>query len=120
MAAGDLAAPLAALAQAAPLPDCIAANYDAQRHLFTLQGAAPGAANQQCLLTVWPRGQGAAGTRVTAGHYLISLSDGGDGGAGGTLQSANGGGGGGGGGAGAKELHRVIELGEGVYKLTIG
>ena len=120
LAAGCVAAPLAASAQPIPLPDCTSANYDAQRHLFTMQGAAPGEANQQCLLTVWPRGQGASANRVTAGRYLVNLSDGGDGGAGGTLQSVNGGGGGGGGGAGAKELQRVVELSEGVYKLTIG
>lgn len=85
-----------------------------------MKGAAPGAANQQCLLTVYPRGQGANETRITAGRYLINLSDGGDGGAGGTLQDVNGGGGGGGGGAGAKELQRVVEFTEGAYKLTIG
>ena len=118
--AGSVAAPVAVAAPPSALPDCISNNYDAAHHLFTLKDPRPGEPNQQCLLTVWPRGQGALGTRVTAGRYLIDLSDGGDGGAGGTLQSVNGGGGGGGGGAGARELQRVVELAEGVYKVTIG
>jgi hypothetical protein len=101
------------------LPDCLAANYDSQRHLFTMKNAAPGEVNQQCLLTVWPRGTASA-SRITAGRYLVNLSDGGDGGAGGTLLDVNGGGGGGGGGAGARELQRIVDLSEGVYKLTLG
>ena len=111
---------LTAPAAFAALPDCLTNNYDPGHHLFTLKDSRPGEANQQCLLTVWPRGQGASATSVTAGRYLVNLSDGGDGGAGGTLQSVNGGGGGGGGGAGARELRRVVELTEGVYRLTIG
>ena len=98
----------------------MASLYDAQRHLFTLKGAAPDAANQQCLLTVVPRSRTASATSIPAGTYLINLSDGGDGGAGGTLRDTKGGGGGGGGGAGARELQRVVDLTEGVYKLTIG
>lgn len=101
------------------LPDCLANNYDLVRHLFTLKNPRPDEPNQQCLLTVYPRGPASA-TRITAGRYLINLSDGGDGGAGGTLQDVRGGGGGGGGGAGARELQRVVDLAEGVYRLTIG
>jgi hypothetical protein len=101
------------------LPDCLAANYDSEHHLFTMRNAAPRQVNQQCLLTVWPRGTPSA-TRITAGRYLVNVSDGGDGGAGGTLQDLLGGGGGGGGGAGARELRREVDLAEGVYKLTIG
>ena len=115
-----LAAPVATFAQPLTLPDCIAANYDAQRHLFTIRGAAPSAANQQCLLTVVARDRSNSAASIPAGRYLIHLSDGGDGGAGGTLQSIRGGGGGGGGGAGGKEFERVVELAEGTYKLTIG
>ena len=111
---------LTASAAAAALPDCISQNYDPAHRLFTIKDPRPGEPNQQCLLTVWPRGQDASGTRITAGRYLINLSDGGDGGAGGTLQDVSGGGGGGGGGAGARELQRVVELSAGVYKLTIG
>ena len=101
------------------LPDCLASNYDPVRHLFTLKNPRPDEPNPQCLLTVYPRGQASA-NRITAGRYLINLSDGGDGGAGGTLQDVRGGGGGGGGGAGARELQRVVDLTEGVYRLTIG
>jgi len=114
--AGCAAAPAAFAA----LPDCIEQNYDATHRLFTIKDPHPGEPNQQCLLTVWPRGQDASGTRITAGRYLINLSDGGDGGAGGTLQDVHGGGGGGGGGAGAREVQRVVDLVPGVYKLTIG
>lgn len=102
------------------LPDCLTSLYDAQRHLFTLKNPAPNQPNQQCLLTVAARGRTASPTVIPAGRYLINLSDGGDGGAGGTLQSTNGGGGGGGGGAGAREMERMVDLTEGVYKVTIG
>ena len=119
-----IAATAAVAAPSAPpvsaLPDCLASNYDPVRHLFTLKNPRPDEPNQQCLLTVYPRGQGASETRITAGRYLINLSDGGDGGAGGTLQDVRGGGGGGGGGAGARELQRVVDLTEGVYRLAIG
>ena len=114
-ATGAAAAPPALSA----LPDCLANNYDPARHLFTLKNPRPDEPNQQCLLTVYPRGPASA-NRITAGRYLINLSDGGDGGAGGTLLDVRGGGGGGGGGAGARELQRVVDLTEGTYRLTIG
>ncbi len=117
-----MAAPATApeLASVAGLPDCLASNFDAQRHLFTLREPRPGESNQKCLLHVGPRGEPSSPTRVTAGRFLINLSDGGDGGAGGTVQDNNGGGGGGGGGAGARELRVVVDLTEGVYLMTLG
>ncbi len=107
-------------ASLAALPDCLARNYDAKRHLFTILNGSAAQPNQQCLLTVSGPGQPASPTNVPAGRYLINLSDGGDGGAGGTLLDKNGGGGGGGGGASARELQRIVNLTEGTYKLTIG
>ena len=100
---------------AAALPDCLVSNYDPARHLFTLKNPRPDEPNQQCLLTVGPRGRAGSELSLSAGRYLVNLSDGG---AGGTLQDVNGGGGGGG--AGARELQREVLLTEGVYKLTIG
>ncbi len=102
------------------LPDCLTSNLDADRHLFTLKNPAPSQPNQQCLLHV-SAASGEPATQVRPGRYIINLSDGGDGGAGGTLQDTlSGGGGGGGGGASARELMRIVDLKEGVYKLTIG
>lgn len=102
------------------LPDCLARNYDITRHLFTLRNPKPDEPSQQCLLTVSAPGEPGSATRIPAGRYVINLSDGGDGGAGGTLRAASVRGGGGGGGAGARELQRVVDLVEGVYKLTLG
>ncbi len=123
VAAGCATEPVPVAPPVAPplsaLPDCLVSNYDSARHLFTMKNAPPGQVNQQCLLTVHAQGPASA-TRVTAGRYLINLSDGGDGGAGGTLQNVHGGGGGGGGGAGARELQKSVYLSAGVYKLTLG
>src|SRR6188472_3383577 len=63
------------------LPDCYAANYDAQLDLFTIRNAGPLPVNQQCLLTV-----GGTAARFKPGRYAIHVSDGGGGGAGGTWQ----------------------------------
>lgn len=71
------------------LPDCIAGNYDAVRHLFTLRNPKPDQPSQQCLLTVSAPGEPPSATRIPAGSYVINLSDGGDGGAGGTVRAAN-------------------------------
>ena len=101
------------------LPDCFESNFDRKLNLFTLNGAAGRAANQQCLLNVQPAGAGRSATRITAGAYTLYLANGGGGGAGGTIQGG-GGGGGGGGGAGAKELRATVILREGSYVLTIG
>lgn len=119
-AAGCATVALPALAEIG-MPDCIAGNYDATRHLFTLRNPKPDQPSQQCELTVSAPGEPASATRIPAGRYVINLSDGSDGGAGGTLRAASvRGGGGGGGGAGAHELQRVVDLVEGVYKLTLG
>jgi hypothetical protein len=118
------------------LPACIASNYDSERAIFTVvnnpvrlsprtgealdaKGAVLPAArqpvNQQCILTVAPRGQ-AQGSQLAAGRYTVYYSNGGDGGAGGTLRYN----GGGGGGAGALQQRTVVDLTPGTYKLTIG
>ncbi len=102
------------------LPNCFDANYDRERDLFTIMNDAGKAVNQQCLLTVGPRGDVASASRLAAGTYTVFLSSGGGGGAGGSLQGLTGGGGGGGGGAGAAEVRAAVTLTEGVYKVTIG
>jgi len=103
------------------LPNCFDNNYDKARGLFTIRNAVGNVVNQQCLITVVPRGEVASASQLTAGRYTIYLANGGGGGAGGTLQSfLGGGGGGGGGGAGAAETQATIDLAEGVYKLTLG
>ncbi len=114
------AAPPAPPVSMSALPNCFDANYDTERGLFTMKNAAGNAVNQQCLLTVWPRGDAASASRLTAGSYAVSLSNGGGGGAGGTVEAFAGGGGGGGGGAGAMETKATLDLTEGVYKLTLG
>ena len=102
------------------LPDCFNSNYDARLDLFTILNAVQGPVNQQCLLTVGPRGGAAPASGLRAGSYVVHLSGGGGGGAGGTWQGERGGGGAGGGGAGAREIRTTVNLTEGVYKLTIG
>jgi hypothetical protein len=104
----------------ADLPNCFDSNYDRERGLFTIKGDLGKKVNQQCLLTVGPRGD-VASQRLPAGNYRVYLANGGGGGAGGTLQSfLSGGGGGGGGGAGSAESQVTVNLTEGVYKITIG
>ncbi len=107
------------------LPNCFATHYDKERGLFTIKNDVGNAVNQQCLLTVGPRGDVESASRLTAGRYRVYLSNGGGGGAGGSLQGSSfgggeGGGGGGGGGAGSAEIQATVILTEGVYKLTIG
>lgn len=114
------------------LPNCFDTHYDKERGLFTIKNDVGNAVNQQCLLTVWPRGDVAAASQLTAGSYRVYLANGGGGGAGGslqgsgfgggggTLQGSGFGGGGGGGGAGATETQATVNLSEGIYKLTIG
>jgi hypothetical protein len=114
-ATGCATAPSGVPVAAADLPNCFDANYDAQRGLFTMRNAAPDAVNQQCALTVGPRG-----ARLAAGSYTVYLANGGGGGAGGTQQGPNRGGGAGGGGAGAREIQATVQLSEGVYRLTLG
>ena len=123
LGAGCADAPFARAGLVDDMPECFAANYDAGRGLFTLMGAGPNAANQQCLLTVWPDSGPASPARLTAGTYTASIANGGGGGAGGTAQGFAGEGekgGGGGGGAGARETLAVVQLPAGVYRLTLG
>jgi len=110
--AGCATDPSAPMISASGMPDCYAANYDAQRDLFTMKNTSREAVNEQCLLTI------GSGSRLSAGSYAVSVANGGGGGAGGTVQLNRGGGGGGG--AGAKENQTTVKLTEGVYKLTIG
>ena len=118
---GCTSVPTAPSVSLSDLPNCFDSNYDRERGLFTIRKDIGNAVNQQCLLTVVPRGNVASPDRLTAGSYRVYLSNGGGGGAGGTLQSfLAGGGGGGGGGAGAAETLTTVNLTEGVYKLTIG
>ena len=124
--AGCSTVPPAAQVSASDLPNCFDNNFDKVRGLFTIKGDVAKAVNQQCLLTVGPRGA-ASPSQLAAGRYRVYLADGGGGGAGGTLEvapggpkGATGGGGGGGGGAGAKETQATVNLAEGVYKLTLG
>jgi len=115
--------PPAPVVSMSDLPNCFDANYDRQSGLFTIKNAVGNVVNQQCLLTVVPRGDVASASQLAAGKYRVYLANGGGGGAGGTLQafaSTQGGGGGGGGGAGAVETQATVNLTEGVYKLTIG
>ena len=119
---GCTSVPPAPVALLSDLPDCFDTNYDKARGLFTIRSEVGNAVNQQCLLTVGPRGDLASAPRLTAGSYRVYLSDGGGGGAGGTMQTFHrgGGGGGGGGGAGSMETQATVTLTEGTYKLTIG
>ena len=106
----------------ANLPNCFDNNYDGQRRLFTMKNSPANAANQQCLLTVFPSGSAGSASRLVAGNYMVHVTNGGGGGAGGTLEGGVGssGGGGGGGGAGSKETETPVFLTEGTYRLTIG
>ncbi len=110
----------------ADLPNCFVGNYSEQYKLFTVVNPTTKAVNQQCLLTVLPRGSNSSGQQLVAGNYLLSVSNGGGGGAGGTMQSGSklpgvdNSGGGGGGGAGAAEIKASVNLTEGTYRLTIG
>ena len=118
--AGCAGVPPAPVVSMSGLPNCFDTNYDKERGLFTIRDEVGKAVNQQCLLTVGPRGDIASAPRLTAGNYTVFLSSGGGGGAGGSLQGLTGGGGGGGGGAGAAEIRATVTLTEGLYKLTIG
>ena len=104
---------------ATELPDCFKSTYDAQLDLFTVKNTAKDIVNQQCVLTVGPRGGATTPSRLSAGSYMVSLANGGGGGAGGTQQRGSRGGAGGGG-AGAREVVTRVDLAEGSYRLTIG
>ncbi|WP_296445232.1 OmpA family protein [Rhodoferax sp. UBA5149] len=104
------------------VPPCGAANFDQTRNAFTIVNPAADSVNQQCILTVYPRGTASEQTRQfpalypIEGSYLIELSGGGGGGGGGASRDQ----GGGGGGAGATPSRTVQYLAPGMYKLTIG
>ncbi|HEY5292053.1 MAG TPA: hypothetical protein VIJ43_07050 [Burkholderiales bacterium] len=119
MGTGCTTVPPASLVSMSDLPNCFDSNYDKERGLFTLKNDVGNPVNQQCLLTVSPRGDTASASRLAAGSYRVYLANGGGGGGGGSLAGSTGGGGGGGG-AGAMETQATVNLTEGVYKLTIG
>lgn len=102
------------------LPQCGSANFDQAQNVFTIVNPATGAVNQQCLITVLPRGAVPdpqfPAPYFVEGRYTIELSGGGGGGSGGASRDK----GGGGGGAGAAPAQVVKYLAPGVYKLTIG
>src|SRR5450756_2560947 len=85
---GFTALPHASLAASPALPNCFNSNYDKAKGLFTVTNLAAKQINQQCLLTVGPRGTSVSSSRLAAGRYQVSLSAGGGGGAGGSLQGA--------------------------------
>jgi hypothetical protein len=126
------AASVPAFAQSAT-PLCGSTNFDRTRNVFTITKPAGDAVNQQCFITVYPKGAMPDQARqdpmsyLEEGTYTIDLSGGGGGGGGGgTLKDASAKGGvpsdegGGGGGAGAVPSRTVQYLAPGVYKLTIG
>lgn len=110
-----------ALAQGT-LPRCGSTNFDQARGAFTVKNPAPGIVNQQCLITVYPKGAMPAEARqdpasyLVEGTYAIELVGGGGGGGGGSRAR----GGGGGGGAGAAISRTTQFLAPGDYKLTLG
>jgi hypothetical protein len=124
MATGCTSLPSGLQTAMSDLPNCLDSNYDGERRLFTMKGAAANSVNQQCLLAIAPRGDVSPGSALPEGSYTVYLANGGGGGAGGTMPGVAGGfasgGGGGGGGAGAKETQVTVNLTEGLYKLTIG
>ncbi len=85
----------------ADLPNCFDANYDRERGLFTIKSDAGNPVNQQCLLTVGPRGGAASASRLTAGSYRVYLSNGGGGGGEGSMSECD---------AGARGGHGYIAL----------
>jgi hypothetical protein len=124
--AGCTTMPPSAYVANVDLPNCYDSNYSEQQRLFTISRPNGNIVNQQCLLTVLPRGNNSSGRQLAAGTYSISASNGGGGGAGGTIQSGtkfpgvDNSGGGGGGGAGAAETTATVNLTEGAYRLTLG
>lgn len=112
---------ISAMAQNA-VPACGPANFDKSRNVFTVLNSTADSVNQQCILTVYPKGTTSEQTRKLPafypieGSYVIELSGGGGGGGGGAAKDQ----GGGGGGAGAAPSRTVQYLAPGAYKLTIG
>ncbi len=105
-------------------PQCVPANFDQARNIFTVMNPTADAVNQQCFLTVHARGampdQSRQYPAFVEGSYVIELSGGGGGGGGGASASKDRSGGGGGGGASAARSRSVQYLAPGVYKLTLG
>lgn len=104
------------------VPSCGPSNFDQSRNVFTVVNPAADTVNQQCILTVHPKGTVSDQSRQypafypTEGSYVIELSGGGGGGGGGASKDQ----GGGGGGAGAAPSRTVQYLAPGAYKLTLG
>lgn len=59
------------------LPNCFDGNYAKEEGLFTIKNDAGNPVNQQCLLTMGPRGDIASASRLWAGSYRVYLSNGG-------------------------------------------
>ncbi len=114
-----------AIAQNA-LPRCGSSNFDRAQNAFTIRSAPADAVNQQCLITVYPKGAAPAqagrdrASYFVEGSYVIDLMGGGGGGGGGGGASKDKSGGTGGGGASAAPSRTVQYLAPGEYKLTIG
>ena len=108
------------------LPRCGAANFDSTQNAFTIRNAPASAVNQQCLITVYPKGAAPAQAQqdpksyFVEGKYTIDLVGGGGGGGGGGAAAKDKKGGTGGGGASAAPSRTVQYLSPGDYKLTIG
>ena len=110
------------------LPQCGSANFDPTRNMFTVMNPAAGAVNQQCLVTVHPRGAVPDQSRqypapyLVEGRYIIELSGaGGGGGGGGPGDQKSGAGGASGQSGNSAATSRTVQyLSPGVYKLTIG
>ena len=108
------------------LPRCGASNFDSTQSAFTIRNAPADAVNQQCLITVYPKGAAPAQAQqdpasyFVEGKYTIDLIGGGGGGGGGGAGAKGKTGGTGGGGASAAPSRTVQYLAPGDYKLTIG
>jgi hypothetical protein len=108
------------------LPRCGASNFDRTQNAFTVRNASADAVNQQCLITVYPKGAAPAQAQqdpasyFVEGKYTIDLIGGGGGGGGGGAGAKGKIGGTGGGGASAAPSSTVQYLPPGDYKLTIG
>ena len=56
------------------LPNCFDNNYSDQFKLFTIKSAAPNVVNQQCAITVLPRGSVSSGQQIVAQNMLSMLT----------------------------------------------
>jgi hypothetical protein len=126
------AAAIPAFAQNTTDSRCGTTNFDRNQNMFTIANPTSGTANQQCFITVVPKGSWTGGnpdlasSQLVEGNYEIALSGGGGGGGGGAggdaehKRTGGGGGDGGNGGSAAAAVTTVRYLQPGVYRLTIG